>query len=116
VKAISGHVLWAAVTAAAVLQARLRVHWAADLAWAAALAGAGCALALRARRARERERDAEHRIAELEAQVGAYGKALTAMAAYGRCASPAARTAGGQDCPEPGAARLRLVPPQGSRR
>jgi hypothetical protein len=118
-------VLWVIVTALwpamAGVRAEFHAHWAGSLALPCAVAEMGCALALRFWQARTRElaaerekRDAEDRMADLEARVSAYGKALAAMDVYGRGGLPTARTAGGDAAavPQQGAARLRLVPGQ----
>jgi hypothetical protein len=127
VESVCRRILWVVVTALwpamAGVRAEFHAHWAGSLALPCAVAEMGCALALRFWQARARElaleqekRDAEERIAGLEARVSAYGKALAAMAAYG-CPgdAPARRVAGGGGVagPEPGTARLRLVPGQG---
>jgi hypothetical protein len=108
--------LWVVVTVAwpAMAGARAEFHagWTGHLWLPCAVAEMGCALVLRFWQARARElereqekRDAECRLAELEGQVSAYGKALAAMDVYGHAREGC--------CPEPGQARLRVV--QGKR-
>lgn len=119
----AGRILWGFVTAAwpgvLALREEFRMHWwHCGLTWAIALAEAGCAVALRVHQSRarkradrERQHDAEARLRALEEwrdvheeRAGAYVRALTVMADYGRVDFPELR---------PGPARLSVVPPQG---